>query len=224
VLAQDFGTDAATGSFASKYPGWAGYDGNTSGASGTTWNSGTTMSVAGSVLRMRNWVSGGKAQAGALTPIVPGTGNWYQQAQTYGKYVVRFKADSVKGFKVAWLLWPTSNNWNEGELDFPEANLDGTVNWSAHNVRGNPADQTWGATGTRMADGAWHTATTTWEPGKVSYELDGTVMKTVTDATFLPTAPMRWALQNETSTDGTKPASNADGSVYVDWVAQYKRG
>ncbi|MGN6446091.1 family 16 glycosylhydrolase [Amnibacterium sp.] len=224
VIAQNFDTDAALGSFASKYPGWAGYDGSTSGASGTTWNSSTTMSVSGSVLRMRNWMSNGKAQAGALTPIVPGTGSWNQQGQTYGKYVVRFKADSVKGFKVAWLLWPTSNNWSSGEVDFPEANLDGAVGWAAHNVLGNPSDQTWGATATRMADGKWHTATTTWEPGRITYELDGSVVKTVTDPTYLPTQPMRWDLQNETSTDGTSPAANADGSVYIDWVAQYKRG
>jgi beta-glucanase (GH16 family) len=182
------------------------------------------MSVSGSVLRMRNWVSGGKPQAGALTPIVPGSGAWNQQAQTYGKYVVRFKADSVKGFKVAWLLWPSSNDWSQGELDFPEANLDGTVNWSAHDVTGDPSNQTWGATSTRMADGRWHTATTTWEPGKVTYDLDGAVVKTVTDSKYVPTAPMRWDLQNEVSTDGSKPAANADGSVYIDWVAQYKRG
>jgi hypothetical protein len=49
-------------------------------------------------------------------------------------------------------------------------------------------------------------------------------VKTVTDPTYLPTQRMRWDLQNETSTDGTSPASNADGSVYVDWVAQYRRG
>ncbi|GAA2749660.1 hypothetical protein GCM10009869_06320 [Amnibacterium kyonggiense] len=223
VIGQDFDADAGVGSFASKYSGWAGYDGNTSGASGTTWNSSTTMSVSDSVLRMRNWVSNGKAQAGALTPVTSGT-PWHAMGQVYGKYVVRFKADSVRGFKVAWLLWPTSNDWNQGEIDFPEANLDGTVNYAAHNVTGIPSDQQWGSAGTKMGDGSWHTATTTWEPGKVTFDLDGQTVKVITSATYLPTSPMRWALQNETSTDGTKPSSGADGSVYIDWVAQYKRG
>lgn len=224
TIVQDFATDCAVGSFANTYPGWAGYDGNTSGASGTTWNSATTMSVTNSVLRMRNWMSNGVAQAGALTPLVPGTGGWTTQAQTYGKYIVRFKAESTVGFKVAWLLWPTNNNWNQGEIDFPEANLNGKIQWATHNITGTPADQLWGNTSTNMADGNWHTATTTWEAGKITYELDGTVVSTVTNTSYVPSTPMRWDLQNEKSTDGSVPTAGSDASVYIDWLVQYKKG
>lgn len=38
----------------------------------------------------------------------------------YGRYVIRFEADPVPGYKPAWLLWPDSNDWSDAEIDFPE--------------------------------------------------------------------------------------------------------
>jgi hypothetical protein len=50
------------------------------------------------------------ARVSALTPPIPG--------QLYGRYSVRFRSDSIPGYKIAWLLWPTSENWVQGEVDF----------------------------------------------------------------------------------------------------------
>jgi hypothetical protein len=37
-------------------------------------------------------------------------------------HYVRFKTDSMHGYKGAWLLWPASEVWpRDGEIDFPEA-------------------------------------------------------------------------------------------------------
>jgi hypothetical protein len=51
----------------------------------------------------------------------------------YGRYSVRFKADPLAGFKIAWLLWPDSGVWpRDGEIDFPEGELDLTIYGAAH--------------------------------------------------------------------------------------------
>lgn len=228
VISQDFSTDAALGSFGSVYSGWNGYDGGRSDASGTNWGSTTSMSVSSGVLRMRCFVPGGNVaniQAPALTPVTPGL-TAHQMGQLYGKFTIRFKttldAGSAKGFKVAFLMWPTSDVWNEGELDFPEANLNGPIGYSTHYI-GHPADNEWGYTSVQMADGNWHTATIHWEPTSIQFELDGAVVASYTDPAVIPTTRMRWDLQTEKSTDGTAVATNADGSIYIDWVVQYKK-
>jgi len=33
--------------------------------------------------------------------------------QTYGRYSIRFRYDSMPGYKIAFLLWPVSDNWRE---------------------------------------------------------------------------------------------------------------
>ena len=49
------------------------------------------------------------------------------QRQAFGRFSVRFRSDPLPGYKAAWLLWPESDNWNEGEIDFPEGGLDSTM-------------------------------------------------------------------------------------------------
>ena len=39
----------------------------------------------------------------------------------------------MDGYKVAWLLWPKSGVWpRDGEIDFPEADLIGTISAFMH--------------------------------------------------------------------------------------------
>ena len=54
----------------------------------------------------------------------------------YGRYSVRFKADSLAGFKTAWLMWPDSGVWpRDGEIDFPEGDLAGVIYGAMHHSR-----------------------------------------------------------------------------------------
>ena len=125
LYAEDFNQTLALGAVtASDYWQWFGYDGqrdtsrnrparlgppNTSGY----YDSATTASMANSILDIylhTELLSG--VQTPRVCTIVPPS-----SYQTYGRYAVRFKADAVAGYKVAFLLWPTSNNWNEGEID-----------------------------------------------------------------------------------------------------------
>ena len=144
-----------------------------------------------------------------------------QYGQTYGRYSVRFKNDVIKGYKSAWLLWPNSEVWpNDGEIDFPEANLDGdTIDAFMHHASAS-GGQDWFGSSTPMA-GAWHTATVEWAPGSVTFYLDGAKMGTST--TMTPSTAMHWVLQTETALDGSTPSDSSAGHVLIDWVAQWSR-
>lgn len=135
--------------------------------------------------------------------------------QTYGRYSVRFRADPVRGFKTAWLLWPDSEKWpDDGEIDFPEGSLDGTIDAYAHHA--NPRGGQDHFCTTARYD-TWHVATTEWLPGKVSFLLDGHLVGTSTKQ--VPDLPMHYVLQTETALRGGQDPRG--GYVEVDWVSIY---
>jgi hypothetical protein len=147
----------------------------------------------------------------ALVPKLP--------TMLYGRYAVRFKADPVPGYKVAWLLWPDSEAWpRDGEIDFPEGDLDGTIWAFAHHQ-----DATWEGDKDSYATGrtpkTWHTAVIEWSPAQVRFVLDGVTIGRSTSRP--PNTPMHWVLQTETALDGSQPADNAAGHVLIDWVVAY---
>lgn len=222
VLVQDFDTDAELGDFATRYPGWAGYDGATdtsrdygrpSGSRGR-YDSRTTATVADGVLDVHVHTRDGTPQVMALTPTTDG--EWWD-GRLHGRYSVRFRADRVPGYKVAWLLWPTSDDWTEGEVDFPEGDLGEDIDGNAHDVTGDPAENAWSIeTGTSMQE--WHTATIEWAPGRLTFQLDDREW-TTTDPRAVPVDPMRWVLQTETQLSDLPPDPGAAGHVQIDWVA-----
>lgn len=222
VLAQDFDTDAELGSFATRYPGWAGYDGATDtsrdlGRPGGTqgrYDSRTTTTVSDGVLDVHVHTRGGTPQVMALTPAVDG--NWWD-GRLHGRYSVRFRTDPVPGYKVAWLLWPTSDDWSEGEVDFPEGELGAAIDGNAHDVFGDPAQNAWSIeTGASMQE--WHTATIEWTPDRLTFLLDDREW-TTTEPRAIPRDPMRWVLQTETQLTDAPPDPDAAGHVEIDWVA-----
>jgi hypothetical protein len=217
AFAEDFNRDAPLGTFASTYKGWAGYDGAKDTSGNGTYNSKTTMSVHDGMVDKHLHTAGGKAQVAALTPTP--NGKWWG-GQTHGRFAVRFKSDDVDGYKMAWLLWPKSDNWEQGEIDFPEASIGGTIKGYSHDITGSPSKNAWFVdTGAKMT--AWHTAVIEWAPGRLTYVLDGKSW-TTTDPKAIPTDPMTWVLQTETNLDGGAPSASASGHVYIDWVAAWK--
>jgi beta-glucanase (GH16 family) len=225
TLAEDFDRDAALGSFGAAYPGYDGYDGgrDTSRNFGRPlaeqglWNDATTSTVAGGVYDCRLHTQGGTPQVCALTPSPDG--RWRTGAR-YGRYSVRFRIDPVPGYKIAWLLWPASGRWRDGEIDFPEAALDGSVTGAAHDVEGRPEHDQWYVDLHTPLTG-WHTATITWVPGRITFDLDGRSVST-TDPAALPRVPMRWALQAETRLAATPPDAAASGHIRIDWLVAYR--
>jgi len=226
VLSEDFTENAALGQFPAVYgPIWSAADGqhDTSRAYGRPlanegiYDSTKTVTVHNSMLDIHVYTDPATGRPWVANPI-PDTGTW---GQLYGRYAVRFKADTVQGFKIAWLLWPTSENWNQGEIDFPEAGLGNNIQGYSHNVFGSPNTNQW-IVNTNVNMAQWHTAVIEWTPTSLKFILDDTVY-TTTDSAAIPTNPMYWKLQTETNLSATPPPTSAQGHVYIDWVAVWTR-
>jgi beta-glucanase (GH16 family) len=157
----------------------------------------------------------------ALVPTIPGA-RGRDGGQLYGRYVIRFRTDPVPGYKMVILLWPDSGNWpTDGEIDFPEANLNSNIWGHVHHQGGTSGnDQTGFRTSVMYARG-WHTAAINWLPGKVILQLDGRTIGTTT--TRVPNTRMHLVIQAETSTDGSVPTPSAAGNFQIDWLVVYRR-
>ena len=143
--------------------------------------------------------------------------------QKYGRYSVRFRSDTMPGYKIAFLLWPSSDNWNEGEIDWPEGSL-GEKMRPASAVPGTynngsmlfqPEKEYFTPTDSK----GWHTATTEWTPTGVKFYWDGQLVAQTDKA--VPQTNFRWALQAETELTGSKPDPSVAGNLQVDWATSY---
>lgn len=208
VFREDFDAPAPVGEFATRYQErWTVYpDGwrSTNGA-GTYVPSRTVSVHDGSADVAVGETEWGPSSA-ALVPRLPTYG------QLYGRYSVRFRADPVAGYKVAFLLWPDSEQWPaDGEVDFPEGNLDGSISAFAHHADSGGGKEQF-TTGDDFS--RWHVATTEWEPGRLRFLLDGVPIGETT--TKVPDTSMHWVLQTEVAEQAPPPG--AAGHVYIDWV------
>jgi hypothetical protein len=172
------------------------------------------VSVRDGVLREHIHTDAGRHKVAALLPNVPGPA----RGQRYGRFAVRWRADELPGYKVAWLLWPDSNRWpHDGEIDFPEMNLDTTtVGAFVHRQDASRGDDhAWADAA--MDPTTWHTTVVEWSPDLVVFLLDGVEVGRTT--TRIPDTPMHWVLQTETKLGGERPAASVAGDVEIDWVA-----
>ena len=63
------------------------------------------------------------------------------------------------------------------------------------------------------------TAAVEWMPGSIKFYLDGNLIGTSTK--YVPSHPMHWVLQTETTLDGYVPADSVAGHVQIDWAVAY---
>jgi hypothetical protein len=176
------------------------------------------VSISNSVMNLRLHTENGIHMVAAPVPTIPAAPG-SEGGLLYGRYVVRFRADAVPGYKTAWLLWPDPKNWPEdGEIDFPEGDLSGDIGGFVH-YQGGTSGSDQAAFDTDATYTRWHTATITWLPSRVTFQLDGTTLGTVTSR--IPNTPMHWVIQTETSIGAAPPASSAAANVQIDWVAVY---
>ena len=211
VFTDDFATNVSAGSFPGPYASkWTGYDGFNDSAGYGRYDM-DILSVSGGALDMNLHTSGGQALVAAPSPIVTAK----YKGQSYGRYTIRFKTDALDGYKAAWMLWPDSDNWSTGEINFPEGGLDGDM-FAFNHCIGNPAKNCYWFDSNIAFSGGWHTVTVEWTPGKIVFNVDG---KTGSTTSSVPTVPLHWMLQTET--EGKKPASGTAGHIKIDWVAVY---
>jgi Glycosyl hydrolases family 16 len=209
IIDEDFTTPAALGEFSDVYPGWAEYDGYRDTWGFGLYDSDRVVTVANGVLTKFLHTEDGEALITSITPV--------PHVQLYGRYEVRFRSDVIDGYKLAWLLWPADDDWDNGELDFPEtetyagAEIDGF----AHRADGvDGAQNAWGIN-TGQSPHQWHTAVIEWRPDSLLFALDGVEYRT-TEPLAIPHVPMYWSLQSETL--GATPPADAAGGVHIDYV------
>jgi hypothetical protein len=231
VFTEEFTTDAPLGSWAipdyhksvnaSAYASkWTGYPNTWHDTSGNgIYDQGKTISVSGGVLNMNIHTENGVHEVAAPVPFIPGADA--NNAMTSGRYVVRFRSDAIPGYKTAWLLWPSSDTWpRDGEIDFPEGNLDSTISGFMHRMNGTSGGDQDFVSSNGVSYTGWHTAVTEWRGGQsLSFILDGKNLGTLTSR--VPSTPMQWILQTETNLDGYAPNNSAAGNLQIDWVTVY---
>ncbi|MDN4643034.1 glycoside hydrolase family 16 protein [Arthrobacter sp. PsM3] len=161
------------------------------------------------------------------TPRVASVVPFGYAGQTYGRYSIRFRSDKLPGYKIAFMLWPSSDDWIEGEIDWPEGELigkmygvsaikDSTLKGPA---RFDPSTRYYSRTDATD----WHVATTEWTPGKVKWFWDGELVGETSISEGVPNTNMRVTLQAETKdgADSFSPDTETSGHLEIDWVVQY---
>jgi len=213
IFADDFSTNAPVGSFpgAAYSSKWSAYpDGWPDTTHNGTYMPSKVLSVRNGMLDYYIHTENGVHMVAAPVPQIA--------QRTYGRYELRFRADSLRGYKNAWLLWPDSELWPaDGEIDFPEGDLDRNISAYMHYADPSGGQDAF-EPGTAFG-GSWHTAATEWTAGKVTFYLDGKLLGTST--TKVPSKPMHWVLQSETTLNGTHPNDATAGHIQIDWVVAY---
>ncbi|SBN61324.1 Glycosyl hydrolases family 16 [Curtobacterium sp. 9128] len=199
---ESFSTKAsARGQFAKTYAkSWQPYpDGM---GDGKYW-SGTQISAHGGIMDVT--LDGKHGAAGTFgTP----TGAW---SHIGGKFTVRAKASGATGNGAAFMLWPTSNVWSEGEIDYPEGNFEAAPVSYQHSMTAGAEFNATSASA-RVSWRDWHTYSIEWIPNKsVTYFVDNRVVQTVTKD--VPKTAHRYMFQ--TGNWG------ATGHLNIDWVTTY---
>lgn len=218
VFTDDFGQPVPLGQFPASVSGeWSGYADSRDTSGNGTYAPGQVVSVHDGIMDLYLHTEDGVHLVAAPQPIIPrATGP--DGGMTYGRYEIRFSAQPVAGYKTAWLLWPDSNTWSDGEIDFPEGNLNTAFDAYLHHVGDPQVQDTYPTPDTY---GHWHTAVIEWTARSVTFLLDGHVVGVSTDVTEIPHTAMHWVLQTETQLKGGAPSDSAAGHVRIDWVTVY---
>jgi beta-glucanase (GH16 family) len=159
----------------------------------------------------------------AVLPKFGSGSSYYGSGQLYGRYVIRFKSDAFNMYHASWLLWPNSGSWpGDGEIDFPEGDLNSNINAYMHWQNGTSgASQDAYSTNVPFGGNTWHTAVIEWLPSRCTFILDGTTIGNSTNTSRIPNTPMHLVIQNGGSF-GQTPDNTSQGHIYIDWITIYK--
>jgi len=226
VFTEDFLTPVPVGSFATSVYGsrWFGYSGYQDTSGNGWYDPARVISVKDGALDWYVHTADGKHRVAAMVPRVPAT-RW---GQTYGRYSFRFRSDALPRYKFVAILWPDSDNWGEGEIDFPEVNnlVAGNAIYANRYSPGNlttkqPGPANRFTTTVDAAGTGWHVATIDWAPGSLTFYLDGATLGTFTQG--VPSTSFHLVFQVETDAHGAIPLDSTSGHLQVDWVTMYSR-
>ena len=218
IFAEDFNTPVPVGNFpgnvyGSKFTVYDDGSKDTAGQQGapSRYYPSKVASVSNGLLNLYLHTENGTPMAAAILPVLPGN-------HLYGKYTIRFRSDALSGFKVAWLLWPDSENWpHDGEMDFPESGLDEPIGAFMHHQNGTSGSDQDAYTSTATYT-SWHTTSIEWSPKEVNFILDDQSIGTSTAR--IPATSMHWVIQTKSCLP-TCPAATTAGNLQIDWITAY---
>lgn len=217
ILSEDFTTDAPLGQFRNTYIDR--FHLNNEGEAGKYFGD-QTVSASGSLMDVYfHHING--ADAGFAGRFLNPNGNW---AFTGGRFDIRYRVTgNPEGYGAAFMLWPHSEVWGDGEIDYPEGELTSSQGLNQHAVGANPADKT--IMVPNVANWSdWHTASIEWVPGvSVRYYMDGNLVATETNPRNVPTTEHAWIIQAAAVDESVDGAPNTStGHLQIDWAVVYK--
>lgn len=199
---------------------WAYPDGWTDTSGKGTYMPSKVMSIDNGMMHLHLHTADGVHMVAAPVPRLPDpVGS--EGGQLYGRYAIRFMvAAPTDSFKLAWLLWPDSENFpRDGEIDYPEGQLNGALTaYMHHQGATSDSDQDEFDTPVPVSSG-WHTSVVEWTASTCRFILDGTTIGASTSR--IPNTPMHLVLQSETVPD-RDTSGTATADIYVAWVAIYQ--
>jgi hypothetical protein len=195
---------------------WSAYVNGTRDTSGHgVYEPSSVVSIGGGILSMHLHSQHGRHFVAAILPRIPGAhrGGGF----LYGRVSFRMRADRMPGYKLAVLLWPDSGVWpRDGEIDFPEADLNGYLGGWVHRQGARSGSDVHGVW-THVPVTSWHTVTVTWLRHSVTFQVDGhTVGQT---SGRIPNTPMHLVIQAETGTTTGPPSTSVSGDVQMHWLS-----
>ncbi len=110
-------TAAPAGGVAAKYPGMGLYDGFSDTSGQGRYTPSKVLSVQNGALDF--WLRSDRGQPLAAAVMPDG----YAPHRSAGRVSIRYKTTKTPGYKFVVILWPSSDRWTRGEIDWPEAAL-----------------------------------------------------------------------------------------------------
>jgi beta-glucanase (GH16 family) len=152
----------------------------------------------------------------------------YNINQTYGRWVVKFRADSGAGYEPIVLLWPKGTWPADGEIDMAEV-LNSDRHGAGEFLHLGKSNRFIGHRIPNSVDFTkWHILAVDWLPGHITFWLDGkqrwTVKRKTGNHNYIPSTPFHLALQNDAGCDHQcAPSSSKSRRVVmqVAWVKIY---
>lgn len=201
----------------------SGDDFNARSLSNRRWGTYNSVGAFGNGLRRPSAISesGGSLSITASGNVSGGMADAF--SQLYGRWEFRARTDLGRGFGSAILLWPNSENLNDGEIDIMEVpdETRNVANFVLHSGDGGD-DQV--GTNVPGAFDQWHTFAVEWLPTSITWYVDGQRQYTVTQKARIPTTPMHLAIQlDEGPKDDWIPAPDATTPAKLRLQVDYER-
>lgn len=224
VFADDYNVDAKPGEVLSKYAVMTAYEGYVDTSNYGLYDPANVLSVHDGYLDIFMRTIDGQARVSAVNP------NGYN-GMTYGRVDTRYRVrTNGNGYKFVGILWPIDDDWNKGEIDWPEQDIPGgnrpaSANPGSIKVDANggqsmsfsPGREYWAPTDSSE----FHVSTVEWTPEEIRCYWDGQLILTINKPELIPTGPMRPILQAESWIGkGPVPAAT-ETHVDVDWIVIY---